>query len=448
MNNSGDNTCNDVRHPAENVRDAWRQLTLRPLNANDPRYVDCSHARGTNVANKLCDSLDLHSMDDTCMHLLFTGYRGDGKTTELFQFMDLIKDKYRPLYFNAEMEFDLTDFRLPDFLLGIATAVFGWMDKQRSRQLRLPDGLLQEVADWFASIVEVVERKTSAELKAEVGVGIPNWFKLVTGKLVGAMKVGGEKRKEIRRELNQNLVHLIDKVDKLLSEAAKVSKDFDNKELVIIVDSLDRLTPQLAFDLFHTNGRLLCELNCHFVCVPPISLLYQPEAPLLPFDADNIVIMPMIPVRNRDGQPNESKISDLGKLLEQRFVPDKIIVDPENIMRDLILSSGGHLRDLVRLFRQACRDALREPDRKINERIAERVINQLGETYQRSVDEDDYEHLVETYKTREAGNNERTQRLIYNTVILVYEDENAVTWKDVHPALANSERFQRLLPGG
>lgn len=47
MSNNNDSIHNGVRAPAENVRDAWRQLTLRPLNANDRPYVDCSHARGT-----------------------------------------------------------------------------------------------------------------------------------------------------------------------------------------------------------------------------------------------------------------------------------------------------------------------------------------------------------------------------------------------------------------
>jgi hypothetical protein len=54
-----------VLTPAENVRDAWRRLTLEPLRgANDPRYVDCSAARGANVAGKLQSSLELHSMDN------------------------------------------------------------------------------------------------------------------------------------------------------------------------------------------------------------------------------------------------------------------------------------------------------------------------------------------------------------------------------------------------
>jgi hypothetical protein len=432
-----------VLTPAENVRDAWRRLTLEPLRgANDPRYVDCSAARGANVAGKLQSSLELHSMDNHYMHLLLTGYRGDGKTTELFQFIHLIQDSYRPLYFDAAVEFELIDFRFPDFLLGIAWAIF---ERMHEHKLALPDMLVKDVADWFAKTLEVVERRSSAEIMAEGGVGTPSWFPWVTARLLGTLKASAAKRREVRRELNQNLTQLIDKIDKLLSEAVKVSRDSDGKELVIIFDSLDRLHTELAFDLFHTNGRSLRELDCHFVYVIPISLCYQPQAPLLPFD--DIIQMPMIPIRDRGDQPNEANIALLRKLLEHRFVPDEIMVDPQQTLRDLILSSGGHLRDLVRVFRQACSDALAEPGNKINQRVAQRAINTLCETYHRAVVADDYAALIETHKNKAAENNERTQRLMFSTVVLAYDD-NGVTWQDVHPALANGERFQQLLKKG
>jgi hypothetical protein len=425
---------------ADNTQDAWRRLTLEPLQAGDRSYYDCSEARGTNVARKLKRLLDLHRMDDNCMHLLLTGYRGDGKTTELFQFMNAIQHQYCPFYFNAEQEFDLLDFRFPDFLLGIATAIFEWMSE---RNLALKPELIEDIANWFTKIVQTVERKTEGDIKAEAGVGVPNLFKFVTAKLTATIKAGGVRREEIRRELNQNLAQLIDKVNRLLSEAVKVSKASDQREIVIVVDSMDRLHHDLAFDLFHTHGQNLCGLDCHFIYVVPISLLYRPEATRIPFA--NQLIMPMIPVRNREGEPNETNIAHLRRLLEQRFVPDKIMTDSEAIMRSLILSSGGHLRDLVRLFRTACSEAMDAPDEKINPKIAKWTINQLCETYQRAVEADDYAPLIKTYHNKEAEINERTQRLIFNTVILVYETETGVTWRDVHPVLANGEKFQELL---
>ena len=226
----------------------------------------------------------------------------------------------------------------------------------------------------------------------------------------------------------------------------RISRDVDGKEIVIVFDSLDRLSPPQALDLFHSNGSTLRALHCHFVFVVPISLFYQPQAPRLPFD--DMVIMPMIPILNRNGEPNPTNIDQLRTVLGRRFEADQIVFDPQkspdDIIQSLILASGGHLRDLVRMLRESCRDALSEPNEKINERIATRSINTLGETLQNAVESTDYDALIQTYRNKAADNTDRTQRLIFGTVILVY-DENGVTWKDVHPALARSERFQNLL---
>lgn len=425
--------------PAQNAADAWNMLSLTPLEVNDSRYYDCSKARGVNVAQKLFNELKLHSAAKKHMHIMLTGYRGDGKTTELFRFMNLIQDKYRPLYINAEDEFDLFDFRFPDFLLCIATVIYKRMNEQN---LILDEKLIENVANWFARIVETIETTTSAELKVEAGLGIPDWFKFITAKLVNTLKAGGEKREQIRKELNKNVFHLISHVNRLLSEAGKLSKDHDSRELVVLFDNLDRLSPELAYNLFGINGENLKSLNCHFIYVVPLSLHYRLEAPHLPIES--CITMQIIPVHDQDNKPVEENITALRNLLERRFVPESILTDSDNIMREFILTSGGHLRDLIRLFHQSCRDALDEQDRRISPRIVRRTINELCGTYEKAIIDDDYEYLVKTHKTKFSGNNIRTQHLIHNTVILVY-DELGEKWHDVHPALVQGRKFREML---
>lgn len=425
--------------PAQNAADAWDMFTLAPLKVNDSRYYDCSKARGTSVTQKLLMQLKLNSDNEKNMHIMLIGTRGDGKTTELFQFMNLIQDKYRPLYINAEEEFDLVDFRFPDLLLGTATVIFKRMNEQN---LTLPEELLENVANWFASIVETIETTTSAELKVEAGLGIPDWFKFITARLFNTLKAGGEKREQIRKELNKSVVHLITHVNRLLSSAETLSKDKDRRELVVIFDGLDRLIPELAYDLFYINGENLKSLNCHFIYVVPLSLLYRLEAPHLPIESH--MTMTIIPVHDRDNNPLEENITALRHLLERRFVPKSILTDPDDIMREFILTSGGHLRDLMRLFHQACLDALSEQDGKINPLIARRTINELCGTYEKAIIDDDYEYLVKTHKEKFAGTNERTQRLIHNTVILVYKELGA-EWHDVHTALVQGREFRKML---
>ena len=428
---------NKQQKPAENVLDAWDMLDVVPLPTNDNRYVDCSQVRDSNVVKKLANKLRVHARKGKYMHTLFTGYRGDGKSTELFRFMDVIKDDYRTFYFNAEQEFDLQDVKFPDFLLGISRVVFARMIKEG---LSIPDNLLKQIADWFAQIIEVVDIKSSAELKAEASTGTPKWFQFVTGKLMTTIKTGGEKRKEVRREMDKQLNQLLSHVDKLLSSVVETCKKNDNREPVIIFDNLDRLRPEIALELFHTNGQNLRTLNCHFVFVIPISLLYMNKLA----EFENPIIMHLIPVRQKNNQPKQDSLDLLKELLNRRIVPHKIITEPEEIITKFILASGGHLRDLVRMFREACTDALDEPDEMINEKVSQRIINRVCESYQKIIKDDVYPYLIEIYKTKDAGSNDRQQDLIFQTVILEYE-EDGKTWSDIHPVLVQGEKFQKLL---
>ena len=72
----------EFKVPAENIDDAVKALDLQPLkNYDDPRYVDCSEVRGSNVVRSIEKLLD-SKREGNFLHLLFSGYRGNGKTNE------------------------------------------------------------------------------------------------------------------------------------------------------------------------------------------------------------------------------------------------------------------------------------------------------------------------------------------------------------------------------
>lgn len=430
----------DFSHPGETLKEAVDRLDIVPLPPEDPRYVDCSVERGKNVVAKMEAAL-WGCRDGKYVHQIFTGFRGDGKSTELNRFIKKITDggKYRPLYFNAESEFDLNDFKFPDLLLGIATVVFNRLNKEN---LPLDDALLKKVANWFGKIVEEVEQKRIEELHVEAGAGIPNWFKFVTAKLVGTIKTGGERRKKIRTEFDQEIIQLLTYVDELLLEANRVSRAKDERDLVLIFDNLDRLAPEPAYNLFYHNGGRLANLKCHFFYVAPISLVYGEKAKLDPA-LRQFITMKMVPVCDQQNKPLEGNISHLRQLLAQRFVPEKIMVTPGPILRKFILASGGHLRDLIRFLHQACTDAYGLNQDKITEEMAQRVINEICEEYQQEVRQEDfYNRLIKTYREKKVVvHDDITRELLYRNLILVYDDQGA-DWFDVHPVLAQGKIFK------
>jgi len=58
-------------------------LHISPLSCEDPRYFDCSKIRGCDTAKII--ERKLKGQKEGYLHLLFTGYRGTGKTTELYR---------------------------------------------------------------------------------------------------------------------------------------------------------------------------------------------------------------------------------------------------------------------------------------------------------------------------------------------------------------------------
>ena len=425
--------------PAENIDDAADALDLRPLeNPDDPRYVDCSEVRGGNVVRNIERLLGFQQGKGEFLHLLFSGYRGNGKTTELFQLVHRIEGKYKTLYFDAPEELDLNDMAFPDLLLGIAKMV---AEKMEEEEQPLPKELLKRVGEWFYERLIEKTLETKKELAAEGRIGTPPWFSFIMGKIIGTMKTSTDDRKIIRQKLSSDIAKLIEYVNDLLDAARKITRDKTQKDLLVIIDSLDRLYPRLEIDLFKYNGDNLKRLKCHFIYVVPVSLLYDPSARLLPFD--DPLIMPTIPVLHRDGSPNEVSINLLREVLGKRFVLDVILTRPEETSREFILASGGHIRDLIRMLFGACVEV--EPTDKINIKVARKMINRLGEDYDRTIKNHQYKYLVDTHETKEVSINEDTQNLIYHTQILVYRDPDEREWKDVHPALVNTSKFQRLL---
>jgi len=426
--------------PARNIDEAWSAVDEFPLEPGDERYVNCSEVRGDTL-EQIKRMLQRHLKAKRDLHLLFTGYRGNGKTTELYQLQSSIKADYEVIYFDAAMELDINNLTLSDLLLAIAKET---MDSMRKNNYDLAEKLLEDIGDWFFEKIFEKSKLIAAEAGAKAEVGIPKWVSFITAKVFSTIKMQTDDRETMRRKLERDITELIDKVNNLLISAREKVKEKNKKDLLFIMDSLDRLRSGLDKNLFMVNGNLLKQLQSNFIYIVPISLLYDEQARLLPFDEN--LILPMIPIYRKGvkRQINETGIKHLEAIIYKRLVPEKIFTRPSEIIRDLILASGGHLRDLMRLISYSCN----ETDDKITPENAKVGINKLIEDYKKVIRENDYEHAIKVYKTQDPPSNEINNKLIYNNVVLVYRNTDGTEWKDVHPAVVQNKKFQKALKEG
>jgi len=307
----------------------------------------------------------------------------------------------------------------------------------------MDEKVLENVADWFYERVVEKTKLNAKNAETKASLGTPKWISFITGNLLASMKMGTENREIVRRTLENNVSELIQRINTLLLAAREEIVKKGKKGLVFIMDSLDRIEVALAKKIFYAGGTLLQQLDGHFIYVIPISLLYDTEASLLPFDER--LVLPMIPVckRGTDRMEDEDKIACLFELIKRRIDINQVFSNPEAIIQSFIMTSGGHLRDLMKLIAYATNETFDI----IEDQHAKIAINTLAKDYERIVHDEEYSHLVATYLTQKPPNNVVNQRLIYNNAILVYEDSDADAeeWKDVHPALQNNKKFKDAL---
>jgi len=418
------------------------------LQAGDPRYVTCGEARGGEDVVEIFARRIRCSEKPLCQ--LFVGHIGGGKSTELLRLeaeLEKPKDgeKYLVVYFEADEEdIDTNGVEFSDILLAII--------KQLARQLR--EKGIELRPGWFQSIWEEVGGILLSPVEFEK-VELPVAF----AKLTAVIKNSPDSRKRIRQAIEPRLSSLIEEANYLLSDALEGVRSQGYRDLVVIVDNLDRVTLRIVDEkmgptthdlLFIERADQLQSLRCHIVYTIPISLIYGPKAGVLFTSYPNTgPWLPMVKIRDPKGREFRPGIEIMREILARRF--DSVGVQFEEVFPDarladrIIYLSRGHPRHLLTLFRFACERGGSLPLRK---EAVERAIQVFANTW--TVPEDHWPLLPEIHRTKRIKNDLMHQKMQYNLVVLEYLDgkkPREEPWYDMHPAVQHLRRFKETLGG-
>ena len=143
-------------------------------------------------------------------------------------------------------------------------------------------------------------------------------------------------------------------------------------------------------------------------------------------------------IRNPDREPDPQTVTPLCKILLKR-IEDPELIEPE-IATDLVLYSGGVVRELLRLANECCliclRLAKRDPDNtdiKINQAIFQEAVRNLRISFERRLGSKDYEILQEIYQQQKPEDTTEQDFLNLLNDLYVLEYENDRLWYDIHP---------------
>lgn len=424
-----------------------------PLPAGDPQYVDCGEVRGEdNIIKDLGLNIE-RSEPMTCQ--LYAGHRGAGKSTELLRLQQHLKNKgYFVVYFAADAEdINPEDTEYTDILLACTRHLLEAIKEADSKPL------LNWMKDRWDDLKDLGLTEISFE-KLSLEAQISQF-----AKLTATVRTQPSLRHKIREKVEPQTQTLIDALNEFIGDA---KKKLPNKysQLVAIADNLDRIVPFSAADaggrsnldqIFLDRSEQLQALDCHVVYTVPISMVHSNRAADLSDKYNTPQVLPMILVQNLDGsdhKPGLAKIKELIKKRVQKIAPnlslETELFDTEETLERLCLMSGGHVRDLMKMMREAVNQTQNLP---ITAKAAQRAITKERDVYRRTPGKDEWSILAKVSLSHEIDNDEQHRSLLFNRCILEYryfdDEEEKLPWYDVHPLIKGIPQFKEavaLLP--
>ncbi|MFM7190149.1 MAG: ATP-binding protein [Microcystaceae cyanobacterium] len=351
----------------------FRSLGLFPLQPDDPAYVPCESVRGDmDVLRELGDTIVLSGEEEGYTCQLYTGARGSGKSTELLRLRQYLEAQgYFAVYFEADKgDIEIDDTEHTDILLACTRHII-----EDLKELADAQPLLGWLKDRLDSLVELGLTEVELE-KVGVEFQLPQFVKLMTN-----FKSLPNLRADVRKKIDLYTPSLVEILNKFINQAkSKLPEQYFQGEIVVIVDNLDRMV--LQTDGQHSNyerifidrKNLMQGLHCHLIYTIPISMKYAPYSPTLAEDYDQLVMLPMIMIRNQQGEPHQAGLEILKEMVRRRLERSQVLIELENLFESsdaleiLCRKSGGYVRNLVQLMQSAVKRSKLLPiaDREVN----------------------------------------------------------------------------------
>lgn len=426
-------------------------------NAEDRKYyIDFSSVRGGEIIKKLKQKIAFFSPDDpTCV--LFTGHIGCGKSTELLRLKtELEQDGFHVVYFESSEDLEMTDVDISDVLLAIARRISQSLDPIKLEEPKRLKELLQGAAKILNADIQGIKAKVP--VVGDVGIGAQGeTFTLAFG--IGEITAKAKSDATLRERLNQYLgpqkTQLLEAINKELIEPAIAKlKQQGKKGLVVIVDNLDRLDsrqksfgrPQQEY-LFVDQGEYLSKLHCHLVYTMPLALKFSNDYGMLTQRFEEPKVLPMVPVQLEHGSEHEEGMALLRQMVLARAFPEldekqrlskitEIFDSPETLDR-LCYTSGGHVRDLLRLLNTWIMEEMELP---LSGKTLEAVIRARRNEMTLPISDDEWELLRQVRERKKVSGDQGYQILIRSRLVFEYRS-NGESWFDINPILAEAKEI-------
>ena len=267
---------------------------------------------------------------------LFYGHRGCGKSTELSKLTKEIQDSFFTVSFSIMEEMNLNAVRAEDLILIIAGRI---LNTAQEAGLKLKDTHLNPILEYFSETV-FTERE-----KHDIGIGAKALLGLFL-KLKGEIKYNAYDEQTTTAVLRKRPADLLEQTN-ILIEAVKDALP-EGKDLLVVVEDLDKIDLKQARDIYVQNASLLTGIKVSIIYTIPIFLFHSPDVGAFKPLFDDTISLPMIKVCKPSGERAEGFETVRSIILKR--VENELI---ESEALDLLIKkTGGVLRHVFEVLKE------------------------------------------------------------------------------------------------
>lgn len=346
-------------------------------------------------------------------------HRGSGKSTALNRLVSNLSDDFFVVSYDILELLDSNDVNYADVLFSILAQL---IERTREENTEIGKALIERANKWGSSITKEIISSETHEVGAGLGVRFPRFMELFA-----RMKNETETREEVRKEIRPRISELISIINDMVIDIEETGK-----QVLIIIDNLEKSDPEKAFDLFGNHGTQLAQPKCKIIYTFPISLKNSDRFSQIRMNFSDDIMYPNIKVHNQDGSVDRESPERalMKKIAAKRVSPG--LFEPE-ALEHIIDMSGGVLREYVRIIRDSAVTALTRGKTLIDKAVVEEVVNDLKNTYQNQLSDEDYVMLLEIFDSKNIKRDMVLVGLLHNLSVLEYT--NGRSWCDLNPVV-------------
>jgi energy-coupling factor transporter ATP-binding protein EcfA2 len=412
-------------------RQAYRNLALFPL--VEPQEIENFRVEyGKDTLLRLKNAV-MNGPENG--KVIFAGHRGCGKSTLLARFAREMRDlKYFVVDFSIA---DMVEMSAVDHINILYSIAIQLLSKATQTPVEIPEAKKQEIIHWLTTTHTT---SMTNDLKSQVGATAD--LKVIIAKL----QTESTFREEIKLTYEKRISDLVRKIE----EIAHLIKAQTKREVLIIIDDLDKLDWNIVEDIYRNNVNSLFQPKLRILFTIPVSVIRDIDLRTHLRSASGMPIQQMevakffskLDRHNPEATPNDAKLTLLLEILYKRFPTEAKLEDlikPE-IAEKIVLKSGGVLREMLRIASECCSNCslklLEEPENtsvKIDSEILQLALKDLRNEFAASLGENRLKILVTTYDQAEPPDVTDVEflKLLHGLYLLEYVNDDS--WYDVHP---------------